>query len=67
MKITIVVQDTLFRNEIEDYFQDFFNRVIADIADSLSTGCTSSCGRYELETAAQLQNAFACGQYDEEV
>jgi len=67
MKITIDVTDKLFRKEIEGCFQDFFERVIADIADSLGNESTGLCGRYELETAVLLQNAFAHGQYDEEV
>lgn len=67
MKITITVTDKLFRKDIEDRFQDFFKRVIADITDSLNNGSMGICGRYELETAVLLQNAFACGQYDEEV
>lgn len=67
MNITITVTDKLFRKDIEDRFQDFFKRVIADIADSLNNGSTGLCGRYELETAVLLQNAFACGQYLEDV
>ncbi len=66
MKITITVPDKLFRKDIEGRFQDFFGRVIVDIADSLDNESTDLCGRYELETAVFLQNAFAHGQYDEE-
>lgn len=67
MKITITVSDKLFRKDTESCFQDFFKRVIADIADSLNNGSTGLCGRYELETAVLLQNAFAHGQYLEDV
>lgn len=66
MKITITVSDKFFRREFKDRYRDFFDRVIADIADSLNNGSTGLCGRYELETATLLQRAFAKGQYDEE-
>ena len=59
MKITITVSDGYFQREIEDHFQEFFERVIADIGDG-------SCGWYELETATLLKEAFANGRYDEE-
>jgi hypothetical protein len=65
MNITITVTDKLFRKDIEDRFQDFFKRVIADIADSLNNGSMGICGRYELETAVLLQNAFAKGKYED--
>lgn len=67
MKITITVPDKLFRKDIEGRFQDFFERVIADIAGDLNSGDIGICGRYELETATLLKEAFAKGQYDEEV
>ena len=66
MKITITVSDGLFGKDIENRFQDFFERVIADISESLNNRNTSLCGWYELETATLLQEAFANGQYDEE-
>ena len=66
MKITITVSDKLLRREIEVRFQDFFERVIADIADNLNNRSTYLCGPYELETATILQEAFANRQYSEE-
>lgn len=66
MKITITVADRLFKRDIEVRFQEFFERVAADITDSLKNGGTGLCGRYELDTATLLQNAFANGQYDKE-
>ena len=66
MKITIDVPDKLFWQEIEGCFQDFFGRVIADIADGLNNENVALCGRYELEAAALLKNAFARGAYEDD-
>ena len=66
MKITITVPDKLFRRDIETRFGDFWERVIADIADGLNNENVGLCGRYELETAALLKNAFAKGAYEDD-
>ena len=64
MKITLDVSDKLFRNDAENKFQDFFKRVIVDIATNLNNENTGLCGRYEMETATLLQAAFEHGKYN---
>lgn len=64
MKITIEISDNLFKNDASTKFQDFFERVIADMADSLNTDSPKLCGRYELETATLLQRAFCTAKYE---
>lgn len=67
MKITINVCDKLFAKDAENKFQDFFERVITDIASGLNDGEYSNlCGRYEMETATLLKQAFKKGEYDNE-
>lgn len=64
MDITITVSEKMFKSDIDNKFQDFFSRVIADIATNLNNGKTAMCGRYEMETATLLLNAFSHGEYD---
>ena len=66
MKITIDVTDKLFGRDITNCFQDFFSRVIADTVQDMNNGHIGLCGRYELETATFLKEAFANGAYNEE-
>lgn len=66
MKITIDVTDKLFGRDITNCFQDFFSRVIADTVQALNNDHIGLCGRYELETATILKEAFANGAYSEE-
>lgn len=63
MKITIEINDKLFKKDASNKFQDFFGRVIADIAESLNENLPKMCGRYEMETAALLQKAFYKAEY----
>ncbi len=64
MKITIEISDNLFKKDASNKFQDFFERVIADMADSLNTDSPKLCGRYEMETATLLQRAFCTAEYE---
>ena len=66
MKITITVSDKLFLKDVENHFQDFFSRVIADTVQDMNNDHIGLCGRYELETATFLKEAFANGAYNEE-
>lgn len=63
MEITIKVNDKLFKKDASNKFQDFFGRVIADIAGSLNEESPKMCGSYEMETAALLQKAFYKAEY----
>lgn len=63
MTITLTVSDKLFKKDAENRFQDFFDRVIVDIAGNISDDSLKLCGRYELETASLLKIAFNHGQY----
>ncbi len=54
MQIVIDIPEYEFKSDIEDNFQDFFQRVIVDISNNNST----LCGNYELETAQMLLSAF---------
>ena len=66
MKITINVTDRLFARDITNAFQDFFCRVISDIVRDLNDDRVGLCGRYELETATILKEAFSKAAYNEE-
>lgn len=65
-EIKINISDNMFKDDIADKFADFFERVIADIASGLNNNSTNSCGRYELETAAMLKEAFRTATYKTE-
>ena len=67
MKIILDVSDKLFNTDINDRFQDFFGRVISDIAFSLNNDSSNICGRYEMETAELLKSSFANAVYTDEV
>lgn len=65
MEIRITISNKLFNKEINNKFQDFFGRVIADIAGELNSDeSCGMCGRYELETATLLKEAFRTGKYE---
>lgn len=63
MKIIIDVNDKLFKKDVLNRFQDFFERVISDIATNMNEDTLNACGRYEMETATLLKSAFLCGDY----
>lgn len=52
MKIIIEIPDKEFGQDIADKFQDYFERVKADIADGII------CGNYELETTDMFLASF---------
>ena len=52
MKVIIEIPNYEFDNDVKDRFQDYFNRVKADIADS------TVCGNYELETTEMFLASF---------
>ncbi|MBR1421928.1 MAG: DUF3848 domain-containing protein [Ruminococcus sp.] len=60
MKTTFTIETTSanFDSDINDRFQDFFGRVIADIKCDLASDTIGVCGQYELETAEMLRDAF---------
>ena len=64
MKITIEISNNLLKKDASNKFQDFFGRVIADMADSLNRDTPKLCGRYEMETATLLQRAFCTAEYE---
>ena len=67
MKITIEIggiDDKLYKQDIENKFQDFFGRVIADIKDNLNNDSPNICGQYELETAMLLRRAYQVANYE---
>lgn len=57
--VTISVPETMYRNDLNDRFADFFGRVIADI----KTDTDGICGTYEVETAEMLRDAFLNADY----
>lgn len=52
MKIIIEIPNYEFDNDVKDKFQDYFERVKADIADG------TLCGNYELETTDMFLASF---------
>ena len=52
MKVIIDIPNYEFNNDIADKFQDYFERVKADIADG------TLCGNYELETTDMFLASF---------
>ncbi len=53
MRIEIEIPKEFEKDYESDKFDEFFGRVLCDIADG------TMCGRYEKETAQMLLNAFA--------
>lgn len=58
MKITIDVPEKVFRHEINNKFQDFFERLKEETKEHMYDGTSLLCGTYELETIQMLMNAF---------
>lgn len=52
MKVLIDIPNYEFNNDVEDKFQDYFNRVKIDIANG------TLCGNYELETTEMFLASF---------
>lgn len=52
MKVIIEIPNYEFDDDVKDKFQDYFNRVKADIADG------TVCGNYELETTEMFLASF---------
>lgn len=52
MKVIIDIPNYEFNNDVKDKFQDYFERVKTDIADS------TLCGNYELETTEMFLASF---------
>ena len=52
MKVIIEIPNYEFDDDVKDRFQDYFNRVKADIADG------TVCGNYELETTEMFLASF---------
>lgn len=58
MKIIIDIPEKEFGVDIDDKFQDFFNRLKAEIKNHLTTNTGLVCGAYELETIDMFLKAF---------
>ena len=63
MKIEIDIPEEEFRIDINDKFQDFFQRLNAETKAHLIGGTNLVCGNYELETIEMFLNAFANATY----
>lgn len=57
MKVMIDIPKE-FEEDLKCTFQDFFNRIIADITYSLNNEELMCCGNYERETAEMFLSAF---------
>ena len=57
MKVMIDIPKE-FEEDLKDNFQEFFNRMIADITYSLNDEEPMCCGNYERETAEMFLSAF---------
>lgn len=61
MKIVIDIPEEEFGIDINDKFQDFFQRLRVEIKQHLISGTGLVCGGYELETIEMFLNAFNNG------
>lgn len=59
MQIVIDIPEEEFGIDINDKFQDFFQRLRVEIKEHLISGTGLVCGGYELETIEMFLNAFA--------
>lgn len=59
MQIIIDIPEEEFGIDINDKFQDFFQRLRVEIKEHLISGTGLVCGAYELETIEMFLNAFA--------
>ena len=66
MKITIDINDKLFKKDVSNKFQDCFENVILEIADTLDAEILTVCSSHELETLIMLKQAFCNGEYEVE-
>ena len=57
MKVMIDIPKE-FEEDLKDNFQEFFNRIVADITYSLNDEEPMCCGNYERETAEMFLSAF---------
>lgn len=67
MKITIEIgglDEKLYKQDIENKFQDFFDRLIVDMVDDLNNASSHLCGQYEIETGMLLRKAFQVANYE---
>ena len=58
MKITIDVPEKVFKYDIKNKFQDFFERLEVETREHMNDGTSLLCGTYELETIQMLMDAF---------
>ena len=58
MQIVIEIPDKEFGIDINDKFQDFFNRLKAETEHHLKDNTNLVCGNYELETIDMFLEAF---------
>ena len=66
MKVILDIDEEIFDNEVRNKFNDFWNRVIVDLADAKTNeNFENLCGQLELETALTLQKAFKNAEYKE--
>lgn len=58
IELAIKIPEKEFGIDINDKFQDFFNRLKVEIKEHLITNTSLVCGAYELETVDMFLNAF---------
>lgn len=58
IELVIKIPEKEFGIDINDKFQDFFNRLKVEIKEHLITNTSLVCGAYELETVDMFLNAF---------
>lgn len=61
IELVIKIPKKEFGVDITDKFQDFFNRLKAEIKEHLITNTSLVCGAYELETIDMFLKAFNNG------
>lgn len=59
LKIILEIPQLIKDDYIDDKFNDFFGRVLADMSSNGKSSDNNLCGRYEKEIAENLQTAFA--------
>lgn len=59
VELVIKIPEKEFGIDINDKFQDFFQRLKVEIKEHLISGTGLVCGAYELETIEMFLNAFA--------
>lgn len=66
MKVTIEINDKLFKKDVLNKFQDCLENVILEIADTLDAEILTVCSNHELETLIMLKQAFSNAEYEAE-